>query len=132
MSDSILRDKSFAFAVSTVHLALQLQTQKKEYILSKQLLRSSTSIGAQLEEAEFAASHADYVNKFTVSLKEANETKYWLRLLHASKLISEDQFQKAVSDCKEIVAMLVSSIKTLKKNRKSLRNFLLSFFNFNF
>ena len=114
MSTSQPRDKSFAFAVLIIRFVQYLQIQKKEYILSRQILKAGTSIGAQLEEAEFAASHADYINKFTVSLKEANETRYWLRLLKAGDYISDQQFNEALNECREIIAMLVSSLKTLK------------------
>jgi len=114
MSSSILRDKSYAFAVSIIRLAQFLQREKKEYVLSRQVLKAGTSIGAQLVESEFAASHADFINKLTVSLKEANETKYWLRLLNAGEYISQQQFTSTLNDCREIIAMLVSSLKTLK------------------
>ena len=133
MSSSILRDKSFVFAILIIRLVQNLQVRKKEYILSKQILKSGTSIGTQLEESEFAASHADFINKLTVALKEANETKYWLRLLTTGGYISDQQFEEMLHDCKEIIAMLVSSLNTLKKNKKSLRNILLSLFSvFNF
>ena len=130
MSASILRDKSFAFAVLIVRLVQHIQFQKKEYVLSKQILKSGTSIGAQLEEGEFAASHADFINKFTISLKEANETKYWLRLLKAGEYISESQFHEALQECKEIIAMLVSSLNTLKRNKRTLRSIVLSLLHF--
>lgn len=109
-----LKEKSFTFAVEIVKLAQFLVTEKKEYVLSKQVLKSGTSIGALIRESEFAASKADFINKLTVALKEANETEFWLMLLSSTDYISKEKFTKLQSDCKELIAMLVSSIKTSK------------------
>jgi len=92
-----------------------LQKENKEFILSKQILRSGTSIGALLREAEFGQSKKDFINKLSISLKEANETEYWLCLLHDTNYIDLELFQSLQSDCKGLIAMLVSSIKTAKK-----------------
>ena len=112
---ALLQNKSYAFAIRIVKMVQHLQDEKKEYILSKQALRSGTAIGALIREAEFAQSTADYINKLSVSLKEANETDYWLNLLHDTKYIDNEAHNSIDSDCKELIAILVSSIKTLKK-----------------
>jgi four helix bundle protein len=114
MGKSILRDKSYDFALKIVKLCQVLVSEKKEFVLSKQLLRSRTAIGAQIREAEFAQSKADFIHKMSISLKEGNETLYWLELLKDSALIAEVEFDTLHNNCKELVAMLVSSIKTSK------------------
>ncbi|UPS90741.1 four helix bundle protein [Bizionia sp. M204] len=114
MSKSILKDKSYAFAVLVVKLSQLLVNERKEYVLSNQFLRSGTAIGALIREAEFAQSKADFVHKMSISLKEANETLYWLDLLKDTGYIHEDAHQLHVGFNKELVAMLVSSIKTTK------------------
>lgn len=113
-SKSPLRDKSYAFAIKIVNLSQSLVSEKKEYVLSKQILRSGTSIGALVRESEFAASKADFINKLTVSLKEANETEYWLMLLHDTDYLGKQAFIQLQFECRELIAMLVSSIKTSK------------------
>ncbi|MDW8393592.1 MAG: four helix bundle protein [Chitinophagales bacterium] len=113
-SKSPLRDKSYAFAIKIVKLSQMLVAERKEYVPSKQLLRSGTSIGALIRESEFAASKADFINKLTVSLKEANETEYWLMLLHDTDFLNKKEFLELQSDCRELIAMLVSSVKTSK------------------
>ena len=111
---SVLKDKSYAFAIEIVGLMKFLQKEKKEFVLSKQILRSGTSIGAMVREAEFGQSKKDFVNKLSISLKEANETEYWLNILFDTNYIGIEQFEKLQSDCKELIAMLISSIKTAK------------------
>ncbi|MBW6492366.1 MAG: four helix bundle protein [Lentimicrobium sp.] len=113
-SKSPLRDKSYAFAIKIVKLCQSLVSEKKEFVLSKQVLRSGTSIGALIRESEFAASKADFINKLTVSLKEANETEYWLILLHDTDYLGKEEFIQLQFECRELIAMLVSSIKTSK------------------
>jgi|TARA_B110000305_G_C19447263_1_gene645584 four helix bundle protein len=115
MGKSILRDKSYDFALKIIKLSQFLVSEKKEYILSKQLLRSGTAIGSLIREAEFAQSKADFIHKMSISLKEGNETLYWLELLKDSSLISVVEFDTLHNNCKELVAMLVSTIKTSKK-----------------
>ena len=115
MGQSILKDKSYAFAIRVVKLSQYLQNERKEYVLSKQVLRSGTAIGALVREAEFGQSKADFVNKMCISLKEANETDYWLLLLKDTNFIDEKMFSSIESDCKELIAMLVATIKTAKK-----------------
>ena len=110
-----LKAKSYAFAIKIVKLSQVLVSEKKEYVLSKQTLRSGTAIGALIRESEFAASKADFINKLTVSLKEANETEYWLMLLNDTGYLNDNEFIQLRSECKDLIAMLVSSIKTSKK-----------------
>lgn len=112
---SPLKEKSYFFATKIVRLSQFLVSEKKEFVLSKQTLRSGTAIGALIRESEFAASKADFINKLTVSLKEANETEYWLMLLKDTDYLNNDEFTQLRSECKELIAMLVSSIKTSKK-----------------
>jgi len=114
MNDNPLKDKSYAFAIRIVKLSQYLQQDKKEYVLSKQVLSSGTSVGALIREAEFGQSKADFTSKMNISLKEANETGYWLSLLKDPDFISEDQFMSLRADCKELIAVLVSSVKTSK------------------
>ena len=116
MSKSILRDKSYVFAIRVVKLSQYLQAEKREFVLSKQALRSGTAIGALIREAEFGQSKPDFINKMNISLKEANETEYWLCLLKDTDYIDEKLFASMQADCKELIAMLVSTIKTSKVN----------------
>lgn len=112
--DNIIEIKSFDFAVRIVKLYRFLCEQKKEYVLSKQLLRSGTSIGANIAEAQQAQSKADFISKVSISLKEASETKYWIRLLNATNYLSEKEVNSILSDCVEIEKILVSILKTSK------------------
>ncbi len=113
---SIIEIKTFDFAVRTVNLYKHLTTEKKEIILSKQLLRSGTSIGANVSEAERGQSKADFNSKLNIALKEANETYYWLRLLHQTNYLSDKEFNSLEADINEIIAILVSICK--KTNQK--------------
>lgn len=113
MKDSIVMKKSYAFALRTVKCCQYLQ-EKREYILSKQLLKSGTAIGALIMEAEHAQSTADFINKMNVSLKEANETGYWLRLLHDSDYLPDNIYASMDYDCTELIKMLISIVKTSK------------------
>ena len=115
MKDNPLKDKSYQFAIRIVKLSQFLQQDKKEFVLCKQILRSGTAIGALIREAEFGQNKADFTSKMSISLKEANETEYWLSLLKDTGFISENQFISFRSDCKELIAMLVSTVKTSKK-----------------
>lgn len=94
-----------------------LRNEKQEFILSKQVLRSGTAIGALVRESEFVQSPADFINKLSVGLKEANETDYWLNLLYDSDYMDEQSFT-SIEDCNELIALFVSSIKTVKNNQK--------------
>ena len=112
--DSILEQKSFQFAIQIVNLCKHLHSTQKEYTLSKQLLRSGTSIGANIAEAQQAQSKADFVSKLSIALKETTETKYWIRLMSATGYLSEAENRSMISDCIELEKMLVASIKTSK------------------
>lgn len=114
MADSILRDKSYQFAIRIVKLSQYLQAEKKEFVLSKQLLRSGTAIGALLREAEFGQSKADFASKLSIALKEANETAYWLSLLKDTDYLTPIQYDAIAPDGRALIAMLVASVKTAK------------------
>lgn len=104
--------KSFAFALRIVKLSRYLQEEKKEYVLSKQVLRSGTAIGALVREAEHAESKADFTHKMNIALKEANETLYWLELLHQSEYIADQSFESIGADSEELLKLLVSIVKS--------------------
>lgn len=118
MKDNILTDKSYAFALRIIKLYKYLQN-KKEFILSKQLLRSGTAVGALIRESKFAQSKPDFIHKLSIALKEANETSYWLSLLNDSNYIQEKHFTSIYIDSEELIKLLVSIIKTSKKNLNS-------------
>ena len=108
------RKKSFDFAIRIVRLYRYLCEKKKEFVLSKQLLRSGTSIGANVAEAQQAQSKADFVSKISIALKETTETKYWLRLLNATDYLSDVEIETLLADCVEIEKILTSIIKSSK------------------
>lgn len=108
-----VRDKSLVFAIEVVMLCKELQ-EKKEFILSKQLMRSGTAIGALVREAEQAESTKDFIHKLSIALKEANETDYWLEILVKTEYISTSQFQQFDMKVKELIKLLTSIIKTSK------------------
>ncbi|MRX37684.1 four helix bundle protein [Flavobacterium sp. LC2016-23] len=110
---NIIKEKSFAFAIDIVNL-YKVLTDKKEFVLSKQLLRSGTSIGANVRESEHAQSKADFIHKLSISLKEANETEYWLDLLYETKYLSDIEFQNIKPKIIELLRLLTSIIKTSK------------------
>ena len=109
--DSILEQKSFQFAIRIVNLCKHLQSTQKEYTLSKQLLRSGTSIGANVAEAEKGQSKADFNAKMNIAMKEANETYYWLRLLYRTGYLSESGFRSMEKDIREILAIITAICK---------------------
>jgi len=113
---NVVADKSFDFAVRVVNLYRFLCDEKKEYVLSKQLLRSGTSIGANIEEALQAQSKRDYLSKMNIALKEANESLYWIRLFHATYLLDDKQKDSLFADCNEMISLLVAIVKTTKSN----------------
>ena len=117
MKKDLLRNKSFSFALRIVKLSKYLQEEHKEYILSKQILRSGTSIGALVREAQYAQSKADFLHKLTIALKEANETEYWLLLLKESEFISINMFHSIYPDIDELLKLLISSTKTIKEKQ---------------
>ena len=114
MSENVILDKSKAFALRIIKLYQYLCDQKKEYVLSKQVLRSGTSIGANAKEAAHAQSKADFYAKMYIAYKEANETEYWLELLHESDHIDDNTFESIYLDCKELIRILSSITKSQK------------------
>jgi four helix bundle protein len=114
MNDSQLLKKSFAFSLRIVKMYKHLTNEKKEFVLSKQCLRSGTAIGALIKEAQFAQSNADFIHKLSIAVKEAGETDYWLELLEQSGYLNSSASDSIKTDCQELIKMLVSSIKTLK------------------
>jgi len=115
MKDNILKTKSYKFALRMVKLFQYLSNDKKEFVLSKQILRSGTSIGANIEEAYQGESKADFIHKLAIANKEAFETHYWLRLLRDSNLLESKIADSLLIDCDELQKLLVTSIKTAKK-----------------
>ena len=113
--ENTVRQKSYAFAVRIVRLCKYLANTKNEYVMSKQLLKAGTSIGANVAESEHAQSRPDFASKLNIALKEAAETDYWLRLLRETDYLSEKEFTSIMKDCKEIESILASIVKTLKK-----------------
>lgn len=109
---NVSEEKSFEFAVRIVNLCKYLTTEKREYVLSKQLLRSGTSIGANISEAQRAQSKADFTAKMSIALKEANETHYWLRLLYRTEYLTQSQFDSLEQDVLELLRMLIAICKT--------------------
>ena len=112
--EQTVENKSFAFAVRIVNLCKYLRYTKREYTLSKQLMRSGTSIGANIAEAEQGQSRADFIAKMNIALKEAAETNYWLRLLQATNHLTKAEFTSIYSDCRELERMLTAIVKTSK------------------
>ena len=112
---NVVKEKSFAFALRVVKLNRYLQEEKHKYVLSKQLLRSGTAVGALVREAEQAESKADFVHKLAIALKEANETDYWIELLHRAELIDEKGFDSIKPDAVELIKVLTSIIKTTRQ-----------------
>ena len=108
----VIEAKSFAFSIRIVRLYSYLTEQKKEYVMSKQLLRSGTSIGANIAEAQFAQSKADFGAKMYISLKEAGETRYWILLLRATDYMTEEETNSILDDCNELINLLAATCKT--------------------
>jgi four helix bundle protein len=116
MKENIVKIKSFGFAVRIVKLYQYLCEQKKEFVLSKQLLRSGTSVGAMVREAEHAESKFDFKHKMAIAQKEINETIYWLELLAATDYLTNEQFESINNDAIEIIKLITTIIKTTKTN----------------
>src|SRR5258706_11433930 len=113
--ESVLRSKSYTFSVRIVRLSQFLVSEHKEYVLSKQVLRCGTAIGALVREAEYGISRADFRNKMSIALKEANETEYWLSMLRDTDYINEKTFRSLSVDCVELIKMLIATVKTTQK-----------------
>ena len=114
MAQSALRDKSKDFAKQIVLLCRDIKAQHRESVLTNQLLRSGTSIGANLHEAQYAQGTKDFISKLEISLKECNESAYWLELLYETGYIAEDRYRPIQNDCGALRRMLISSITTVK------------------
>jgi four helix bundle protein len=114
--DNPVRDKSFGFALRIVKLYRYLKEEKKEYVLSKQVLRSGTAIGALIRESQYAESKADFIHKLAIALKEANETEYWIEILYQSEYLEEKSYHSIHADIEELLRLLTSIIKKTKAN----------------
>ncbi len=119
MSDSIMLEKSKDFAVEVVLLCKEIKMTQKESILTNQLIRSGTSIGANIHESKYAHSKADFVAKMQIALKECFESEYWLELLNRTGYLTDDKYKTLKSNCGNIRRMLISSINTIKKNMEN-------------
>jgi four helix bundle protein len=115
MKDNLIVSKSKNFAIRIIRLYQYLLSEKKEYILSKQLLRSGTSIGANIKEAIQGQSKKDFTSKLQISLKEASETQYWIELLHETDYLDNNQFESMNADCIELIKLLTAIIKQSKE-----------------
>ena len=122
MKENVILDRTFNFAARIYKLHKYLLTEKKEYILAKQILRCGTSIGANMEEANGSPTKRDFINKVSIAYKEARETSYWLRLMNHVDLIEEPHFQSIHKDCQELINLLSSIILTAKDNLKKEQN----------
>ena len=114
MKENVIQQKSYVFALRMINAYKYLTQEQREFVLSKQVLRSGTSIGALVKEAEHAQSSADFIHKMNIALKEANETEYWLMLLKDSEYIDEKVFSSIHKDCDELIRLLVSIVKSSK------------------
>jgi four helix bundle protein len=117
MRENIIIDKSFNFSVRIINLYKYLCNNKNEYILSKQILKSGTSVGANIEEAHGGVSKADFLSKISIAYKESRETSYWLRLLNKTGFISQKMFNSIYNDCEELSKILYTIIKTLRNKK---------------
>ena len=114
MKQNVLKEKSFLFAVRIINLYKFLKKKHNEYIISQQILRSGTAVGAMIREAEYAQSSKDFVHKFSIGLKEANETNYWLEFLFAVDFINKKMYDSLKVDCEELLKLLTATVKTSK------------------
>lgn len=117
MKKNVVKDKSLEFAIRIVKLSKYLSSSKKEFVLSKQLLRSGTSVGAMIRESEHSESRADFIHKLAIAQKEMNETLYWLELLHNTEYLKETEFESINDDGTEIIKLLTSIIKSTKERK---------------
>ena len=122
MKDSIVQNKSFDFAVSAIKICQYLTETRREFVISKQFAKSATSIGANIREARRGQSPADFVAKLSISLKEAEESRYWIELLVATEYISSGEAQLMIEKCDELIKMLTSIIKTMRDKKPSPQN----------
>ncbi len=122
MRKNIVKEKSYGFALRMLKAYRYLTQEQREFVLSKQVLRSGTAIGALVRESEHAQSQADFISKMSIALKEANETEYWLMLLKDSEYLDEKTFNSIHKDCDELIRLLVSIVKTTKENKPTHGN----------
>jgi four helix bundle protein len=116
MVENVVKNKSFEFAIQVVKIYQFLRDQKKEYTLSRQLLRSGTSVGAMIREAEYAETKNDFIHKMGIAQKEVNETLYWLELLYETEYLTQEQSNQLTAAATEIIKLITSIIKTTKSN----------------
>jgi four helix bundle protein len=116
MKKNLIKDKSFDFALQIIKLYKKLVNEKKEYVLSKQLLRSGTAVGALIREAEHAQSKADFIHKMSIALKEANETEYWIDLLYKSEYLNSSEFNLIHTESLSMLKILITIVKSSKQN----------------
>lgn len=116
MSENILQEKSYKFALRIVKLSQYLNDEKREFVLSKKILDSGTSIGVLIEEARQGVDRADFLQRLSIANKEAFKTNFWLRLLRDSKFLSDKQAESLLEDCEELQKMLIASLKTVRKS----------------
>jgi four helix bundle protein len=124
MKENVLLEKTYQLALRIVKLCRYLNDEKQEFIISKQILYTGTSIGAQVEKAQQSENQADFLHQISVANKHAFKSRYWLRLLHDSDYLSEKQFQSLLADCEEIQKLLISTIKTAPKKYGMIRRYL--------
>ena len=121
-SNSPLHRKSYEFSIRIINMVKYIKCSAKEYALTNQVLRSGTAVGALVREAEFAQSSSDFINKLSIALKECNETFYWLNLLRDTEYITDKEAESILQDCNELLAILISSVKTVKERNKKSAN----------
>ena len=122
MNENVIKTKTYQFAVRIIKLNKFLVNEQKEYVLSKQILRSGTSIGANTEEADAGQSKKDFISKLSIALKEAKETHYWLRLLFDCEYITKQIFDSLIQDCEEIIFIITKILHTSRENMKNNNN----------
>jgi four helix bundle protein len=116
LKENPVKDKCYRFALRIIRLYQYITTEKKEFVLAKQVLKSGTAIGALVEEALQGESRADFIHKLSIANKEANETNYWLRLLRDSQILDAKAADSILADCQELIQLLTSIIKTTRGN----------------
>jgi four helix bundle protein len=119
MKENVLLEKSYQFALRIVKFCRYLNDEKHEFVLSKQILASGTSIGSQIEEAQQGENRSDFLHQLSIANKHAFKTNYWLRLLHDSEYLNEKQFSSLLEDCEEIQKLLTATLKTTRKTLES-------------
>ena len=118
MAESVLNEKSLEFAAQTVKFCVKLNQATKESVITKQLIRSSTSVGANINEANYGVSRADFIAKLQIAMKEAAESEYWLKLLYKADYVAEEDVSALIMLCRELERMLIASLKTAKSARE--------------